>query len=286
MKHLFTIIALGSAAFVSADQYNQPSCKTGNCPYQQQNRPSYHQQQNQPQNRPGYYQQQGSQQLNQQQGRTGYYDQQSQPKYYQDRNQARNMNNDNDDYDDNDDGDDTASSDLAIFKKAQSALSSGLFSSGYEHVFFDVDDGYITLRGTVDTAENKDKIEKNMKDIEGVKGVTNKITVTDKHKNLDKNADKIDDKTRTNPNADKMIKEYPQDSAASQQDKELNAKIRERLASWLSSRNVEAMMIKTKNGEVIILGTVEKPEDVEKVNYQLKDIQGIKNVDNQLKVKK
>lgn len=281
MKHLFILLALGSAAYVSADHYNQPACKSGNCPYQQQGRPAY---QGNQQVRPANYQQQGQGRFgyNQQQGRPGYYqqDQRSKQGYSQSRDDS-----DDQDYDDDDDNtsDDSAKSDLVIYKKAQNALSSGLFSSGYDNIFFDVDEGYITLRGNVDSVENKNKIEKTVKDIDGVKGVTNKITVTEKNSgrsNLEiKN-------TNGKAAADKAAKEYPQDSAATEKDKILNAKIREKLASWISSKNVDAMMIRTNNGTVLIIGTVDKPEDVEKANYQLKDIEGIKSVDNQLKVKK
>ncbi len=393
MKQLFTIIILGSTALVSADQYyGQPSCRSGNCQagnrsqqenQQYQNQPRYNsQQQGNSSDRfvPRYYQQDGNQAGSQQDGQRynqSVNDRNNGNNNRFDRNDRYNKNdnfnnndndNDNDDGDDND-GDNSASSDLAIFKNTQSALSSGMFSRAFDNVFFEVDDGYVTLRGTVDTAANKTKAEESVKAISGVKGVTNKITASDsikagagqtgalqnysgrtgmsqdsaataEDKQLNdvirnklrqwlstKNVDALViknqngeivlvgtvDKPEDVKKVDEQVKAIngvkrldnrlmattdntragnstnnamPQDSALTPKDKELNSRIRDKLSSWLSSRNVEGMMIKTKNGEVVILGTVDKPEDIDKVNYQLKDIEGINRVDNQLKVKR
>ncbi len=123
--------------------------------------------------------------------------------------------------------------------------------------------GQVVLIGTVDKPEDVQKANQ-VKEIQGVK--------------------KVDNQLKVSPND--AAATLPQDSAVTPQDRELNARIRERLGAWLSARDVEGMMIKTNKGEVVIIGTVEKPEDVEKVNYQLKDFDGINKLDNQLKVKR
>ncbi|MBA3284810.1 MAG: BON domain-containing protein [Nitrosopumilus sp.] len=401
MKKLFTIIILGSTALVSADHYyQQPSCRSGNCQAREgQNQSRFNSQENFRSDRyvPRYSQdgQNSNQDRNDRRDGQNFRNDRDSQNFRNDRDSqnfrndrdSQNFRNDrfdrnesnNNDYNDgdNNDGDDSATSDLAIFKQTQKTISSGMFSRAFDNVFFEVDNGHVTLRGTVDTADNKAKAEESIKGIEGVKGVTNKITTSDsirgdasrtgnsrdysntanasrtgasqdfaataedkqlndvirnrlrqwlstknvdtlviKNKNgevviigtVDRQEDikKADDQVKAiqgvrrlenrltventanrgnTANTGTNVSTMPQDSALTPKDKELNSRIRERLGSWLSSRNVEGMMIKTKNGEVVVIGTVDKPEDIEKVNYQLKNIEGITKVDNQLKVK-
>jgi osmotically-inducible protein OsmY len=75
---------------------------------------------------------------------------------------------------------------------------------------------------------------------------------------------------------------YPQDSAATAQDRELNAKIRSKLEGGWFSKGFETVTIKTTNGDVVITGTVPKTEDIQKVSDRIKDIKGIKSLTNQL----
>lgn len=76
-----------------------------------------------------------------------------------------------------------------------------------------------------------------------------------------------------------------QDSAATPQDRQLNAKIRHRLKNWLSSNDVEAIVIKSQDGNVIILGTVQKAEDAKKITDHVQSVEGVKKVDNQVRSK-
>jgi len=78
---------------------------------------------------------------------------------------------------------------------------------------------------------------------------------------------------------------YPQDFAANAQDRQINAKIRDALSNTWFSKDYETLMISTTNGVVIITGTVYKMEDKQKVGDQVKAIDGVKSVNNQLTVK-
>jgi len=298
MKRLLTLIALGSASLLPADQYYQPSGydsnshpaynnngggyqdQPNNANYYQQNRDS-----NQRQNPQGYSQRddQGYQRNNQydyqqQSPRNQSYNQNQQCQQCQrpgnqsyDRDQQRN-------YDNNSgsqkSGSQKAASDQEITKKVRDILSSGWFSKGFQEVSFDVYNGNVNLRGTVDTLENKNKVEDSVKELDGVIQVNNQITVT---------------KKTTSPYSDSQLQasenKYPQDSAVTNQDRQLNAKIRAKLNGGWFSKGIETLVIKTANGVVVISGTVDKFEDIQKVNDQLKDIDGIKTVNNQLTVK-
>jgi osmotically-inducible protein OsmY len=78
---------------------------------------------------------------------------------------------------------------------------------------------------------------------------------------------------------------YPQDAAATQEDRLLNAKIREKLNSGWFSKGFDAIVLRTSNGIVLITGTVDKMDDVKKVHEQVKNVDGVREVNNQLTVK-
>jgi osmotically-inducible protein OsmY len=78
---------------------------------------------------------------------------------------------------------------------------------------------------------------------------------------------------------------YPQDFAANAQDRQINAKIRDALSNTWFSKDYETLMISTTGGVVVITGTVYKMEDKQKVGDQVKAIDGVRSVNNQLTVK-
>jgi osmotically-inducible protein OsmY len=238
MKKLFTVIALSSFALVSADQYNQqPSTQYGQQPSTQ-------------------YGQQSSTQYGQQPS-TQYGQQQT----YQTQQKS---------------GSQKTVSDQEIHKEIHNELRPGWFSKGFPNVSFDVNNVNVILRGSVDSLENKNKIEKGVREIEGVRQVNNQITIAKETKDQDTYSDSqlIDSE-----------KKYPRDSAATPQDRQLNAKIRDKISNGWFTKDYETVVLKTANGIVIITGTVDKPEDAQKVSDKIKDIAGIRSVNNQLSVK-
>jgi osmotically-inducible protein OsmY len=156
-------------------------------------------------------------------------------------------------------------SDPEITQEIHDSIGSGWFSKGYEDVSFDVRNGIVYLRGTVDTLENRKKVEDSVIKIEGVRQVNNQIAISKQGHNA-----YSDPKLRDFENS------YPQDSAFSQQDRQINAKIRDKIGKY------ETFTIKTANGIVIISGAIDKPEEAEKISAQIKEIEGVKSVNNQL----
>lgn len=293
MKKLFMLIALGSTSLLSADQYYQPygngdgycpSCNKGGGYYQEQSNNNYYQQ-NQRQAPQGWYQrndqnyqrnqqydyqqqsnrnqqynqgQPGNQRYNQQQGNQSYYQQQG--------NQQGNYAHNYDSQKGNNDQD--------ITKKIQDALSSGWLSKGFQNVSFDVNNGNVNLRGSVDSLADKNKVEDSIRNINGVKQVNNQINIA---------------KTNSDSYSDSQLqdseKKYPRDTASTHEDRQLNARIRDKLSNGWFSKGNETLIIRTSNGIVIISGTVEKPEDAKKISDQVTGIEGVKSVNNQLSVK-
>lgn len=71
-------------------------------------------------------------------------------------------------------------SDADINKKIRDALSSGWFSKGYPDVAYDVYNGSVNLKGTVETHEDAAKVVDSVKMIDGVRQVNNQIKVAKK----------------------------------------------------------------------------------------------------------
>lgn len=68
--------------------------------------------------------------------------------------------------------------DAQVKQKIQDAIKAdGYFSKGYENVNFDVIDGSVTLRGTVDSESNKKDIMEKVAKIDGIRKIDNQIRV-------------------------------------------------------------------------------------------------------------
>ena len=168
-----------------------------------------------------------------------------------------------------------AVSDEEISRKVKDALSSGWLTKGYPEVTSEVRMGIVTLRGTVDTIENKTKADEAVRKIAGVRGINNQIAVDPNY--LKNGESKVDLRNGES--------KYPQDAAATAEDRLLNAKIREKLNSGWFSKGFDTIILRTSNGIVVISGVVDRNEDVDKVNEQVKNVEGVREVNNQLGVK-
>jgi len=265
MKTLLTLLALGSISLLSPHLYSQygdgycPTCNNGNGGYYQQQSPG------------GYSQ--------------GYGGNQYQPRgnqNYQQQNDRQSGNSQMNNYErsdvqkkaDQNANDKNLNPDQAISQKVHDSLTGGWLSKGYQNVSYDISNGTVTLRGNVDSQDNKDSIDATIKKIDGVKQVNNQITVVKPDTNKDSEA-----------KLQASEKKYPRDTAASFQDRELNAKIRDKLSSGWFSKASDTIILRTQDGLVVITGAVEKPEDIQKVTDQVKSVDGVDTVNNQLQAK-
>ena len=180
----------------------------------------------------------------------------------QDRNQDRRYN----------DGSQKQLSDQEIHQKIQDKIGSGWFSKGFEGVIFEVRNGQVMLRGNVDTLDDKNKVEDTVKKIDGVRNVNSQIRVA-----KEMGSDRYSDSDSRD-----YDKKYSQDYAATQQDRVINSKIRNKLGNGWFSKGYEGIVLKTTNGTVLIMGTVDKSDDLEKINEDIKAIEGVKAVNNQI----
>lgn len=312
MKKAFSVIGLGLVSFLSAD------CPNGNCGqgyyqgqgqyyqgqgqyHQGQGQGQYYQGQGQPQGQ--YYQDRG-QGYGQEQYRQGQYSQQPQGQYYQQPqgqyyqggNDSRNQPNtqyQRDQYQrdqdqrnqyqrpdqERDSKDNQNVSDQDIAKSVHDLLEAGIFSKGYPNVTFSVNHGDVTLSGAVDSQDDKTKIEDNVRKIKGVRQINNQITFAGKP------ANRNDSNRDSDTHVRDAQKNYPQDTASTEADRVLNARIRDRISDGWFSKSFEMITLKTNNGVVTIMGVVDSNDDVKKIQDKLKDVEGIRSVNNQLSTK-
>jgi osmotically-inducible protein OsmY len=168
-------------------------------------------------------------------------------------------------------------SDQELQKKVKDALTSW-FSNDFKDVRPNINNGVVTLSGQVNTVEDKRKAEETVRKVEGVRQVNNQIIVSQPTAWNDQFAD-------ANSEVREAQKKYPNDSATTDADRQLNARIREKLGSGWFSKGYETLILRTNNGVVTISGTVESYDDIKKINNELKNVEGIRAVNNQATAK-
>lgn len=77
--------------------------------------------------------------------------------------------------------------DQDLAKKIRDKIGSGWFRKGYDDVQVQVRNGNVLLQGTVKTWEDKEKVEKEVNKIHGVKSVNSQISVQNQRPNNPKN---------------------------------------------------------------------------------------------------
>lgn len=78
---------------------------------------------------------------------------------------------------------------------------------------------------------------------------------------------------------------YPQDKYATDSDRLLNSKIRDKISGWFSDK-YKNITLNTSNGIVTITGYVESQDDLKKLVDEVQKVNGVKSVNNQVQVKK
>ncbi len=185
----------------------------------------------------------------------------------------QNQQENNNDYRSQDNDNQRTRSDQEISKKIQMMLNSGWIVKGFKHVSFDVNNGEVILRGAVDTLESKNKIEKVVREIEGVRQINNQLTII-----------KESLVAYSESQLQSSEKKYPQDIAWTSLDRQINAKIRDKLSSGGLSKEYEVLEIRTTNGIVVISGLIDKREDIQRMTDEVKEVEGVRSISTQLTV--
>lgn len=151
----------------------------------------------------------------------------------------------------------TDMSDAWLTTKVKSTLLYHRSVSGFK-TEVNVKDGIVTLRGNAPSQAQKELTAEYARDIEGVKDVTNEITVTKSSKKARTMGDKIDDSSIT-----ALVK-----------------------MTLLSHRSTSALntSVTTKNGMVTLTGKAKSAAEKDLATKFANDVKGVKGVKNQMTI--
>lgn len=165
-------------------------------------------------------------------------------------------------------------SDQDLLKKISDKIGSGWFSKGYENVNAQVNNGNVTLTGTVKTMDDKEKVEKEVRNIRGVRSLNSQISAQEpgNYKNSRDYKDYQDSRGQ-----------FSRDTGSSSTDNQLNKKIRDDVSrGWLWNSYKEVVLV-TTNGVVVLEGFVGTPSDEQKLIKEVGKVEGVKQVRSNLK---
>lgn len=150
----------------------------------------------------------------------------------------------------------TNTSDQEIARKVKEKLSGGWFSKGYDQVNVQVNQGNVTLQGTIPSWDDKETLEKEIRSIDGVKGLALRLNVQDSKKN----------------------------DSAGISDQKIEKQVRDQLSSGWFAKGYEQVDVQVNNGIVTLQGFVNSQEDKNKLEQEVRKIDGVTNVNNQLNI--
>lgn len=153
--------------------------------------------------------------------------------------------------------------DQELARRVRDKIHHGWFDKGFDQIQVDVKNGIVTLKGEVATQEDKDKIEREARNIDGVKGLNSKIKVMQ---------------------SSKEIREFPQDTYGSSLDDQLNKKIRDAVSIGWFDVDYKSVSLHTSNGVVTLEGTVDSLHDEQKLVSEVQEVEGVKEVKSNLKI--
>jgi osmotically-inducible protein OsmY len=155
----------------------------------------------------------------------------------------------------------TESSDSWIDKKVKLTL---LFhrNVNYSKTHIQVKDGIVTLKGEAENAAQKDLTAEYAKDIDGVKGVKNEMTVA-----------------AATPEPAKRTADEKVDDAS------ITAQVKTALLTHRSTSALKTS-VQTRSGEVTVTGIAKSDAEKALVSKLVNDIQGVTSVKNQMTVEK
>lgn len=159
--------------------------------------------------------------------------------------------------------------DRALDKSIHDKIDAGWVSKGYPGVRVNVEHGKVFLQGVVDTQKDKDKVEKEIRNLEGVKALDSRLQVKE-----------------PDAQAKHEVNRFPQDTFKSTADDQLNKKIRDNVSKGILWDSYTDVVLNSNNGNVVLTGSVNSVSDQESLVSEIKKVEGVKSVTSDLKVKK
>lgn len=158
-------------------------------------------------------------------------------------------------------------SDQELAKRIQDRIGSGWLSRSYDRVRVLISNGNVTLMGSVPTPEDRERLDKMLRNLDGVKNLNLQLTVQD------------------NFSPNKQKNDFPQDRSANASDEQLNKRIRDRVSRGWFWNNFKDLTLNTSNGVVTLEGSVDSPKDQEQLTNDIQKMDGVRSVRSNLSFK-
>lgn len=180
-----------------------------------------------------------------------------------------------------------STSDEIMTRRISDLLRSASFSTGYDLVTFTIDQGKVILQGSVETSEDKIRLEKAIRTIGGVKSVDNQLIVrnrqTSQHEKINHNL------YAYTINKNKPIihtsNPFSQDNALTISDKQLNKNIRSQLKSQGFWEKYTDVRLNTNSGVVTLEGIIPSSSDQQKLVNAMQKVRGVKSIESNLTIR-
>lgn len=151
----------------------------------------------------------------------------------------------------------------------------GWFKDRAKNVSLRTSNGVVTLVGLVKNNEDVDAIIVEVRKVPGVRNVNNNLQIA--------NASADSNRANSNP-GEAYNSKFPQDRAATESDRQLNDKIRNKITGWFSD-NFKHIALNTNNGVVTINGYVDSNNDIEKLQKELRKVEGVRSINAHIQVR-
>lgn len=177
-------------------------------------------------------------------------------------------------------------SERVLIDKVRLALRNDpVLSKSLHNLNFKATGGSITLRGTVNSEQEKNLIESKVKSVSGIREVDNQIIVASKTTALGDNTNFDEDNDFDEDEEDSMIQTRNGDQYVTEDDRALTEKIRESISKDTKLTSVgNNFKLLIDSGDVTITGIVETDQQRALLGDRIKKLSEVKSLDNQLKV--
>lgn len=164
-------------------------------------------------------------------------------------------------------------SDTDLAKNIRDRLAGGWFSEGFDQVTVRVYNGDVTLGGSVKSQADKEKVEKEVRNLNGVRNLNSTIAIQNIRDARDSRADSRSDNR------------FAQDKFSTPADQQLNKKIRDKVSSGIIWDSYKEITLNTNNGVVTIEGFVADMRDQQDLLNKIQKIDGVRAVRSNINVK-
>lgn len=169
------------------------------------------------------------------------------------------------------------SEDKLLQHTIDNTLKNNFLHTNYDSVHARVYNGNVTLSGSVESENERQNVEKRVRNIPGVRDVNDQL-----HVGISSQASF--NSTNYINYGSQPSETLVADNASSPLDEELQKKVEDTLKSNYLKKNYDTVVATVSNGVVTLSGTVDSEKDRQDIHDRIQKINGIKNIVDRLQV--